>query len=115
MQVHYDKETDAIYLRIVDRPVVASEEGRPGIVLDLDERGEVVAIEVRGRRDSVTPPTAAAAQDEDDLPAAKTPVGVAVRAARARLRAEGVPFLSAEEFEREIAERRGLPPEQRLQ
>lgn len=114
MQVHYDKETDAIYLRIADEPIVTSEEVRPGIVLKFDERGEVVAIEVRRRRELMTQPMVGAMLAGEELPPAQTSIGAAVRTARARLRAAGVPFLAADELEREIAERRGVPPEQRL-
>lgn len=46
MQVHYDPAADALYLRIDETPVVESEEVRPGVILDLDSRDNVVGIEL---------------------------------------------------------------------
>jgi uncharacterized protein YuzE len=47
MKLHYDPETDALYLRLSDAPVVESEEVRPGVVLDFDAANRVVAVEMR--------------------------------------------------------------------
>ena len=46
MKLHFDETADALYLRLDDSTVVESEEVQPGIVLDFDERGEVVGIEI---------------------------------------------------------------------
>ena len=46
MRVRFDQGADALYVRIDESPVVESEEVRPGVVLDLDERGEIVGIEI---------------------------------------------------------------------
>ena len=46
MNLHYDPETDAMYLRFSDRPTVESEEVERGIVFDFDGDGNVVAIEI---------------------------------------------------------------------
>jgi hypothetical protein len=46
--------------------------------------------------------------DPDGLPPARTPLGAALREARAKMRAQGIPFLTEEELDREIAERRGI-------
>jgi uncharacterized protein YuzE len=46
MRVRFDEGADALYVRIDESPVVESEEVRPGVVLDLDERGEIVGIEI---------------------------------------------------------------------
>jgi uncharacterized protein YuzE len=46
VRVSFDQEADALYVRLDRSPVAESEEVRPGVVLDLDERGEVVGIEV---------------------------------------------------------------------
>ena len=46
MKVHFDKVTDAIYLRLKDSEIVGSEEVHPGIILDFDQNNAVVAIEV---------------------------------------------------------------------
>lgn len=46
MKTLYDAVADALYIRFADRPVIDSEEVKPGIVLDFDENGRVVAIEI---------------------------------------------------------------------
>lgn len=46
MRVHFDEQADAIYLRLDDSAIVESEEVRPGIILDFDERQQVVGIEI---------------------------------------------------------------------
>ena len=46
MKVRYDKEVDALYLKLSDEPVVESEMVRPGVVLDYNEKGELVGIEI---------------------------------------------------------------------
>lgn len=46
MKVHFDEKADALYLRLDDSKVVESEEVRPGIVLDFNEKNEVVGIEI---------------------------------------------------------------------
>ena len=46
MRLHFDPETDALYLRIDESPVVDSEEVHPGVVLDYNDRDEVVGIEI---------------------------------------------------------------------
>ena len=34
MKVKYDKEVDILYIKINDKPIDESEEGKPGIILD---------------------------------------------------------------------------------
>ncbi len=46
MKTSYDPETDALYVRLADASIESSEEVRPGIVLDFDTSGRLVAIEV---------------------------------------------------------------------
>ena len=46
MRLHFDEKADALYLRLDDSSVVDSEEVRPGIVLDFNERNQVVGIEI---------------------------------------------------------------------
>lgn len=46
MKSRYDPETDALYVRFAEAAVVESEEVRPGIVLDYDADGRVVAVEI---------------------------------------------------------------------
>ena len=46
MRVHFDEKADAIYLRLDESEIVDSEEVHPGIILDFNERDEVVGVEV---------------------------------------------------------------------
>ena len=46
MRVSFDEHADALYVRLDESAVAESEEVRPGVVLDLDSRGEVVGIEI---------------------------------------------------------------------
>lgn len=46
MKTHYDRAADALYVRFGEGHIVESEEVSPGIVLDFDADGRLVAIEV---------------------------------------------------------------------
>lgn len=46
MRLHVDEQADALYLRLNESTVVESEEVQPGVVLDFDEDGKVVGIEI---------------------------------------------------------------------
>ncbi len=46
MRLHVDKEADALYLRLDDSKIVESDEVAPGVILDYNERNEVVGIEM---------------------------------------------------------------------
>ncbi len=46
MKTTYDAESDALYVRFAEKPVVESEEVAEGVVLDFDAEGRIVAIEV---------------------------------------------------------------------
>ena len=46
MKLHVDREADALYLRFGEAKIIESEEVSPGIILDFDDRNQVVAIEV---------------------------------------------------------------------
>ncbi len=46
MRLHVDKKADALYLRLDDSKIVESEEVAPGVILDYNERNEVVGIEM---------------------------------------------------------------------
>ena len=46
MKVHFDEKADALYLRLDDSKVIESEEVRPGIVLDFNDKNEVVGVEI---------------------------------------------------------------------
>ncbi len=46
MRVNYDAETDTLTVIFRDGPVAESDEGKPGVILDYDDQGNLVSIEV---------------------------------------------------------------------
>lgn len=46
MRVRIDREADAVYLNLTDRKIKESEEIADGIVVDYDDQGRIVGIEV---------------------------------------------------------------------
>lgn len=46
MKLHLDPQADALYLRLDDSKIIESEEVSPGVVLDFNESGEVVGVEM---------------------------------------------------------------------
>ena len=46
MRLHFDEKADALYLRLDDAPVIDSQEVSAGIVLDFNDRSQVVGIEI---------------------------------------------------------------------
>ena len=46
MVIKYDKDIDAIYIKLSDEKVAESDEEKPGIILDYDESGNIVGIEL---------------------------------------------------------------------
>lgn len=46
MHIKYNIETDIIYIRLSEGKVSESDEDKPGIIIDYDENGNVMGIEV---------------------------------------------------------------------
>ena len=46
LSLKYDRVGDVLYIRLRDDEVVDSDEVAPGIVVDYNERGEIVGIEI---------------------------------------------------------------------
>jgi uncharacterized protein YuzE len=46
MKVCFDQEADALYVRLDESSVFESEEIRPGVMIDLDQRGEIIGLEM---------------------------------------------------------------------
>ena len=46
MRFQYFPETDTLYLELKENPSVESEEITDGVVVDYDEKGEIVGIEI---------------------------------------------------------------------
>jgi YD repeat-containing protein len=46
MKVNYDAKTDTLTVIFREVPVAESDEEKPGVILDYDEAGNIVSIEV---------------------------------------------------------------------
>jgi len=46
MKVHFDQKSDALHFRLDDSRVMESEEVKPGIGLDFNDKNQVVGIEI---------------------------------------------------------------------
>jgi uncharacterized protein YuzE len=46
MVIKYDKDIDVIYIKLSNGKVAESDEEKPGIILDYDESGNIVGIEL---------------------------------------------------------------------
>ena len=46
MKVNYDAKTDTLTVIFRDVPIAESDEEKPGVILDYDEDGNIVSIEV---------------------------------------------------------------------
>ena len=46
MKVTYDPEVDILRIVLSDAPVAESDEERPGVILDFDEAGHIVGLEI---------------------------------------------------------------------
>jgi uncharacterized protein YuzE len=46
MRINYDEEVDALYIRLKESPYYESEEIKEGVILDYDEQGNLIGIEI---------------------------------------------------------------------
>lgn len=46
MKFEYDPQADALYIRLAAGKVAETEEVRPGLMLDYDESGKILGIEM---------------------------------------------------------------------
>lgn len=46
MKVQFDQKADAVYFRLDESAIVESEEVRPGVILDFNDKDQVVGIEL---------------------------------------------------------------------
>lgn len=46
MKIKYDQEVDVLLIALSDSAVHESDESKPGIILDYDEAGNIVRIEI---------------------------------------------------------------------
>jgi uncharacterized protein YuzE len=57
MKVRYDRDTDVMYISFNDRKIIESDEDRPGIVIDYDDEGGLVGIEILNASKRMEHPT----------------------------------------------------------
>ena len=49
MKVHFDEKADAVYIRLdKNKKIMESQEVERGVILDFDDKGNVVGIEILG-------------------------------------------------------------------
>ncbi len=46
MKVKYDKENDVLYIQLSNNSIAESDSEKPGIIIDYDDRENIVGIEV---------------------------------------------------------------------
>jgi uncharacterized protein YuzE len=46
MKFHYYPDTDTLYISLIDKPSVDSQKVADGIVLDFDDQGKLVGIDI---------------------------------------------------------------------
>lgn len=56
MQAVYDKETDTLTMRLNNAEISESDEEKPGVIIDYDKQGNMVAIEILDASRRVTDP-----------------------------------------------------------
>ena len=57
MKFKYDADVDVVYLRLTGKDIVDSEELQPGMIVDFDANGKIVAIEFLNATVRFTPET----------------------------------------------------------
>lgn len=46
MKIEFDPVVDALYVRLSEFKIIESEQVQPGVILDFDESGKVVGVEI---------------------------------------------------------------------
>jgi uncharacterized protein YuzE len=57
MKVKYDKEVDVLYIVFSEGKIAESDEDRPGIILDYDNAGTILGIEILDASKKMQNPT----------------------------------------------------------
>ena len=53
MKVYFDEKSDAVYFKLDDSKIIESEEVQPGVVIDFNEKNQVIGIEILKVKDRV--------------------------------------------------------------
>ncbi|WP_019989648.1 DUF2283 domain-containing protein [Rudanella lutea] len=56
MKVKYDREVDILYIRLTESQIEESDEKTPGLILDYDQDGAVVGIEILNASQRISKP-----------------------------------------------------------
>jgi uncharacterized protein YuzE len=46
MRIEYDKEANALYIQMQEKPVTKTKEIEPGLLVDFDEQNNLIGIEI---------------------------------------------------------------------
>lgn len=57
MKIKYDKEVDVLYIVFSENKISESNEDKPGIILDYDNAGSIVGIEILNASKKMKNPT----------------------------------------------------------
>ncbi|MFQ5811059.1 MAG: DUF2283 domain-containing protein [Armatimonadota bacterium] len=68
MRVIYDRETDTLSIVLGQRPVAESDELREGLIVDYDQEGRIVSVEVLDASQHVADPGAMAFEYKNGAP-----------------------------------------------
>lgn len=70
MKLHYYPETDSLYIDLSSKPSANSKEVSKGVVLDFDDHGDLVGIDI----DQASKKLNLTTIETQDLPAGKTKI-----------------------------------------
>ncbi len=57
MKVIYDQAADTLTIILTENPVAESDEDKPGVILDYDDKGNLVSLEILDASRRVTVPS----------------------------------------------------------
>jgi uncharacterized protein YuzE len=57
MKVNYDSKTDILTIIFAETPVTESDEDKPGVILDYDDKGNLVSLEILDASQRVSVPS----------------------------------------------------------